>query len=121
MAADVNRLVTYEINGADGSMDLGGAGASYLLDLYLSGGMSAIVVGSLVYGFACKFLATSLTGRSMFSGIWADCLMRAVLSPRGALGYVFERVPGLVLATILFILLSREFKPKRTSLEASSS
>jgi hypothetical protein len=43
--------------------------------------------------------------RSLFSGIWAECLTRALLAPRGDLGYVFERIPSLVCATLLVVLV----------------
>jgi hypothetical protein len=109
-AANLDRVVTYEVNGADGSMSNGGTGTSYLLELYLTAGLTGVVLGSFAFGAVCKFLANSLAARSLFSGIWAECLMRAVFSPRGMLGYVFEKVPGLLLATMLVVLISREFR-----------
>jgi len=43
--------------------------------------------------------------RSLFSGIWAECLTRALMAPRGSLGYVYERIPSLVLSTLLVIVV----------------
>ncbi len=53
---------------------LNGPGSNYLLELYLT--------------------------PSLFAGIWAQCLTRALLAPRGNLGYVYEQVPVLVLASL---------------------
>ncbi len=120
-AANLDRLVTYELNGADGSMNDGGTGTSYLLELYLTGGLTGVVLGSLVFGAACKFFASAMAARSLFSGIWAECLLRAVFSPRGTFGYVFEKVPVLLLATILVVLISREFRGRPSPSESQSS
>jgi hypothetical protein len=119
-AANLDRVVTYEVNGADGSMSNGGTGTSYLLELYLTAGLTGVVLGSFAFGAVCKVLANSLTARSLFSGIWAECLMRAVFSPRGMLGYVFEKVPGLLLATVLVVLISREFRAQTSLPELPS-
>ena len=43
--------------------------------------------------------------RSLFVGIWVECLTRALLAPRGNLGYVYERIPSLVLATFFVVTL----------------
>jgi hypothetical protein len=110
MAASLDRLVTWEANGADGSMRDGGVGTSYLLELYLTGGMAAVIVGSFGFGWVCRFFAVSMAGRSLFCGVWADCLMRAVWSPRCTLGYVYERVPGLLLASLLVLLIARQLR-----------
>lgn len=109
-AADLDRLVSHEING-DGSIgDVAGTGTSYLLELYLTGGVSAVVVGSLIFGFVCRALVRSIGGRSIFSGIWAICLMRAIWAPRSMLGYVFEIVPGMLLLTFAVVVISFIFE-----------
>ncbi len=45
----------------------------------------------------------SLANRSVFTGIWAMCLSRALFAPRSNLGYVFELIPGYVAATSLAV------------------
>jgi hypothetical protein len=119
-AANLDRVVTYEMNGGDGSMTTG-TGTSYLLELYLTGGLAGVAFGSFVYGAVCKLLATSMAARSLFSGIWAECLMRAVFSTRATLGYAFEKVPVLLLATMLVVLISREFCSRASRAELQSS
>jgi hypothetical protein len=109
-AANLDRVVTYEVNGSDGSMYDGGQGTSYLLELYVTGGLTGVVLGSFAFGAVCKLLTNAIVARSLFSGIWAECLMRAVFSPRGMLGYVFEKVPALLLLTMLVMLITREFR-----------
>lgn len=96
-----------------GQDDIGGAGASFLLELYLTGGVAAVVLGSLTFGFLCRLMTASLATRSLFSGIWAECLMRAVFTPRATLGYVFEKVPWLVVTTVLVALLSGQLDSSR--------
>lgn len=120
-AANIDRLVTYDLNGADGSMNEGGTGTSYVLELYLTAGLTGVMLGSFLFGAACKFFATSMAARSLFSGIWAECLLRAIFSPRGNLGYVFEKVPALLLATMLVVLISREFRSQTSPLETHPS
>jgi hypothetical protein len=112
MAANLDRDVSYEMVGEGDPADIEGTGTSYLLELYVSGGITALVIGSLLFGFACKHLAISMAERSVFSGIWAECLMRAILAPRGMLGYVFEKVPVLVLATLAIAALGILLKGK---------
>jgi len=82
-----------------------GSGSVYLLELYLSGGIAAVLLGSALFGFSCRMFVGWLGKRSLFSGIWAECLTRALLAPRGNLGYVYERIPSLVLATLLVIAM----------------
>jgi hypothetical protein len=80
-----------------------GTGSNYLLDLFLFGGMSAVYAGSAVFGFSCRRFAEWIGKRSLFSGIWAECLTRALFAPRSDLGYVYERIPSLILATFLVV------------------
>jgi hypothetical protein len=82
-----------------------GPGSNYLLELLLSGGLGVLLCGSALFGYTCfKFMAW-VGQRSLFAGIWAECLTRALLAPRSNLGYVYERIPTLVFATALFIVI----------------
>ncbi|MGA3081064.1 MAG: hypothetical protein ABSD44_06745 [Terracidiphilus sp.] len=81
-----------------------GSGTLYLLELYVTGGMIAVYAGSALFGFSCRLFVGWLNKRSLFSGIWAECLTRALVAPRGNLSYVYERIPSLLLATMLVIL-----------------
>ena len=81
-----------------------GPGSNYLLDLGLFGGLLAVFVGSACFGFSCRRFVAWVGMRSPYAGIWAECLTRALFAPRGNLGYVYERVPSLVLATWLIVL-----------------
>jgi hypothetical protein len=78
-----------------------GTGSNFLLDLYLFAGPLGIVTGSVIFGFSCRQFMRWIGARSLFAGIWAECLSRALLAPRGSLGYVFERIPSLILITWL--------------------
>ena len=86
-----------------------GTGGNYLLELYLAGGYPAIVLGAIIFGFTCRRFVELIDHRSLYAGIWAECLSRALLAPRGTLGYVYERIPSLLLATFAVIVLSRLF------------
>jgi hypothetical protein len=103
VTATLDRLVTkrysdYMIN--DG-------GSSYLLELYLAGGMTAITLGSVLFGFSCRIFVGLLHCRSLYAGIWAECLSRALMAPRGTLGYVYEKIPFLFLVTLVIVVLVR--------------
>jgi hypothetical protein len=80
-------------------------GSNYLLELYVTGGVFAVYFGSILFGFTCRSFLAWCGKRSLFAGIWAECLTRALLAPRGNLGYVYERIPSLVLATWLVVLV----------------
>jgi hypothetical protein len=82
-----------------------GTGSNYILELYLSGGLLAVYIGSALFGFSCLCFVCWIGRRSLFSGIWAECLTRALLAPRGNLGYVYERIPSLVVATLFTVLI----------------
>lgn len=84
-----------------------GTGSNYLLELYLTGGIAAVLIGSALFGAACRWFVEHLGRRSLLAGIWAECLVRALLAPRGNLGYVCERIPSLLLATAAVVLLCR--------------
>lgn len=104
MPATLGRILT---NNDPGSF-LGtksGTGSIYLLELYLFGGISAVLIGSAFFGFSCRRFWGWIGRRSLFSGIWAECLTRALFAPRSDLGYVYERIPSLVLATFLVIFI----------------
>jgi hypothetical protein len=115
MPATLERILTDNDPGSfHGTVS--GTGSNYLLELYVTGGVLAIYAGSAVFGFTCRRFVKWIGARSLFAGIWAECLTRALLAPRGNLGYVYERIPSLVLATLLLIaavasarLLKREY------------
>lgn len=103
LPATLDRLLAFdEIGDAD---SLTGPGSNYLLELFLTGGSPAIVIGSLLFGLACRTMVRSLVSPSLFSPIWIECLTRAALAPRSNLGYVFERVPSLLLSYLLFAVV----------------
>lgn len=115
MPATLERILTDNDPGSfHGTVS--GTGSNYLLELYVTGGMFAVYLGSAVFGFTCRRFVKWIGLRSLFAGIWAECLTRALLAPRGNLGYVYERIPSLVLATLAVIaavasarLLQREY------------
>lgn len=82
-----------------------GTGSIYIFDLYLAGGVPGIIVGSFLFGMCCRWWVERLGHASLFTGIWAECLVRSLFAPRGSLGYEFQRIPSLVLATLGVILL----------------
>jgi hypothetical protein len=104
MPATLERVLT---NNEPGSFQgtVSGTGSIYLLELYISGGLFAVYCGSSALGFACFSFVRWIGKRSLFSGIWAECLTRALLAPRGNLGYVFERIPSLIAATFGFMAI----------------
>ena len=59
-----------------------------------------MILGSIIFGLTCRKFVEWIGYRSLYAGIWAECLSRALLAPRGSLGYVYERIPSLVLATL---------------------
>lgn len=81
-----------------------GTGGNYLLELYLTGGLAAIIVGTLIFAYSCRRFLDWIGRPSLYAGIWAECLSRAFLAPRGNLGYVYERIPSLLLATFAVIV-----------------
>lgn len=104
MAATLDRILAYNDPTTEGTLT--GPGANYILELYLSGGIGAILVGSLVFGMTCRWFAGWIGRRSLFAGIWAECLTRGLLAPRGTLGYVYQLIPVLVVATGIVILVA---------------
>ena len=115
MPATLARILTHNdslsFNGT-----IAGTGSMYLLELYITGGLWAVFLGSTLFGYSCRLFIGWLSERSLYSGIWAECLTRALLAPRGNLSYVYERIPSLLLATMLVIsvvwagrLLKREY------------
>ena len=83
---------------------MAGTGGNYLLELWLSGGMTAILIGSAVFGFTCRWFVASIGYRSLYAGIWAECLSRALFAPRQTVGYVYERIPSEVVAALAVIV-----------------
>jgi hypothetical protein len=82
-----------------------GPGSNYVLELFLSGGLAIVLCGSAIFGLTCRKFLVWAGQRSLFAGIWAECLTRALLAPRSNLGYVYERIPTLILVTALFIVV----------------
>jgi hypothetical protein len=103
MPATLERILT---NNNPDSLEgtISGTGSNYLLELYLTDGLFAVCAGSALFGFSCRRFVAWIGRRSLFAGIWVECLTRALLAPRGNLGYVYERVPSLVLATMITML-----------------
>jgi len=85
---------------------MAGTGGNYLLELWLTGGLIGVLFGSGLFGFTCRWFVQMLSHRSLFAGIWAECLSRALYAPRGTLGYVYERIPTLLLATLAVVAVS---------------
>jgi hypothetical protein len=104
MPATLDRILTEN----DPSSDItgGGTGSIYLLELYLTGGFVAVVVGSMFFGFTSRCFVYWIGERSVFAGIWAECLSRALFAPRSTLGYVYERIPSLLLVTLLIVCVA---------------
>lgn len=82
-----------------------GTGSIYIFELYLAGGITGVILGSFLFGMCCRWWVERLGHASLFVGIWAECLVRSLFAPRGTLGYEFQRIPSLVLATLGVILL----------------
>jgi hypothetical protein len=59
----------------------------------------------LLFGFTSRCLVHWLTEPSLFAGIWAESLSRALFAPRGTLGYVYEKIPSLLGATLLVMAI----------------
>jgi hypothetical protein len=104
LPATAGRIITDNDPGSFHGTEAG-TGSNYLIELYLAGGLFGVLLGSALFGFSCRRFIAWIGRRSLFAGIWAECLTRALLAPRGELGYVFERIPSLVLATLFVVLL----------------
>ncbi len=102
MTAALDRLLAKEYTGDI----MAGTGGNYLLELYLTGGIAAILIGSVVFGFTCRRFVEMIGHPSLYAGIWAECLSRALFAPRQTVGYVYERIPSLVLATLVVVAIS---------------
>ncbi len=85
---------------------MAGVGSNYMLELYLTGGLTAVFIGSVFLGFSCRSFIALISCRSIYAGIWAECLTRALFAPRGNLGYIYERIPSLILATLGVVFIS---------------
>jgi hypothetical protein len=102
--ATLDRILANNDPATEGTLN--GPGSNYLLELYLTGGVAAIVLGSVAFGFSSRCFVEWIAQRSAFAGIWAECLSRALLAPRSNLGYVYERIPTLVVATLAVLWIS---------------
>jgi O-antigen polysaccharide polymerase Wzy len=105
LPATLDRILAY--NQPTSVDSITGPGSNYLMELYLSGGLAAVLFGSAVLGLTCRTFLVWAGRRSLFAGIWAECLTRALLAPRSNLGYVYEQIPTMALATVLFIVIVR--------------
>ncbi len=103
LTATIDRLLTKKYT----NDMMKGTGGNYLLELYLTGGVGGVMIGSSLFGFSCRWFVELISHRSLYAAIWAECLSRALFAPRGTLGYVYERIPGLVVATVIVAALSR--------------
>ncbi|MDE3187026.1 MAG: hypothetical protein KGM96_05800 [Acidobacteriota bacterium] len=103
LPATLDRLLAYNEPGSEAL--LVGPGSNFLLELYLSGGLAGVMAGSALFGVCCRHFIAGIGKRSLFAGIWAECLTRALLAPRSNLGYVFERIPTLFVATLFVVAL----------------
>jgi hypothetical protein len=115
--ATLDRILTIN-NPVNSNGIVSGTGSNYLLELYLFGGLTAVYTGSALFGFICRQFVGWIGMRSLFAGTWAECLTRALLAPRGNLGYAFERIPSLVLTTlavVVIVLASRLIKRSASS------
>lgn len=101
MPATLDRILTDNDPSTEGT--LRGTGGNYLLELYVTGGMAAIVIGSALFGFSSRCFLRWIADRSLFGGIWAECLSRILFAPRGDLSYVYERIPSLIATTLLIV------------------
>src|SRR5229473_2667931 len=99
--ATLDRILTDNDPSTAGTLN--GTGANYLLELYLTGGIGAIILGSVFFGFSSRCFVQWISRRSLFAGIWAECLSRALFAPRGTLGYVYERIPSLLITTLIIV------------------
>lgn len=99
LPATLERILTYNDPSTEGSQR--GTGANYLLELYLSGGMAVLLLGSVFFGYTNRCFIDWVGRRSLFAGVWAECLSRSLFAPRNTLGYVYQRIPSLILVTLL--------------------
>jgi hypothetical protein len=104
LPATIDRILAFNDPALEGTME--GPGGNYLLELYLSGGLAMIAIGSAFFGFTNRCFIAWISRRSIFAGIWAECLSRSLFAPRSTLGYVYERIPSLALATGLVVVIA---------------
>lgn len=107
--ATLDRILAYNQPGSEGNLT--GPGANYILGLYLTGGLAGILIGAFLFGYTNSCFTEWISRRSLYAGIWAVCLTRSLLAPRNTLGYVYERIPSLVLATWAVVLIAYAAKP----------
>ena len=118
--ATLDRILTIN-NPVNSNGIVSGTGSNYLLELYLSGGLLAIYAGSVLFGFICRRFMGWIGVRSLFAGIWAECLTRTLLAPRGNVSYALERIPSLVLTTLLVIVIVWAMRLLRMNQTANSA
>ena len=110
LPATLDRILAYNQPGSEGNLT--GPGANYLLSLYISGGLFSLYIGSFIFGYTASCMVGWISRRSLYTGIWADCLTRSFLAPRGTLGYVYQRIPSLIIATWVVVLIAYAIRPK---------
>lgn len=120
LPATLDRILAYNDPTTEGTLE--GPGANFLLELYLSGGLAMLIIGSAFFGFSNRCFVDWISRRSLFAGIWAECLSRSLFAPRNTLGYVYQRIPTLVIAVLaiaLVIFVAR--RPIRSSMEGTEA
>lgn len=99
LPATLDRLLAAAEIGAIST--LAGPGSNYLLELFLFGGPPAILLGSLLLGWSGRLFLRWLSAPSIFAVIWMEGLTRILFAPRSNFGYVFERMPSLLLTIMV--------------------
>ena len=70
LPATLDRILAYN---EPGSVDsLTGPGSNYILELYVTGGFAAVLLGSAIFGFTCRRFLAWTGCRSLFVGVWAN-------------------------------------------------
>jgi len=102
MPATLFRVLTVDDPSSLGGT-VSGTGSNFMLDLFLFGGMPGLCLGSAALGITCRRFVCWIGKPSLYAGIWAECLTRALFAPRNDLGYVYERIPSLLCATAIVV------------------
>jgi len=107
LPATLDRILAENELGQNSMDSLTGPGSNYLLELYLSfNGNIGIIIGSFIFGIISRFSVNSLHNPTIFGLIWIEILSRALFTPRSNVGYVFERIPSLLLLSFLILILA---------------
>ncbi len=107
LPATLDRILAENELGKNSMKSLRGPGSNYLLELYISlNGNIGIIIGSFIFGIISRFSVNSLHYPTIFGLIWIEILSRALFAPRSNIGYVFERIPSLLLLSFLMLILA---------------